>query len=80
MSLATNGRARPSKGSEMGFSVRGRRGAVWPPMVQIARQSTEIGSPSHNFVRNGYAPDVTALRGLVWGHRPKTEEEVNCVV
>ena len=63
----------------MGFLVGGRRGTDWPHMVQIARFQPN-GESVPNIVRNGYAPDVTAPRGLVCGHRPKTEREVNCVV
>jgi len=80
MSFATKGRAQPSKPSEMGYPSDGRRSAEWPPMVQIGRasQPNEVSVPQ--IVRYGYAPDVTAPRGMVCGHRPITEREVNCVV
>ena len=80
MSLATNGRAQPSKASEMGHLSDGRRSAEWPPMVQIGRAGQPNGESLLQIVRYGYAPDVTAPRGMVCGHRPITEREVNCVV
>jgi len=49
-------------------------------MVQIGRASQPNGESVPQIVRYGYAPDVTAPRGTVCGHRPKTEREVNCVV
>jgi hypothetical protein len=80
MSLATNGRAQPSKACEMGCPSNGWRSAEWPPMVQIGRASQPNGESVSQIVRYGYAPDVTAPRGMVCGHRPITEREVNCVV
>jgi len=64
----------------MDYPSDGRRGAEWPPMVQIGRASQPNGESAPQIVRYGYAPDVTAPRGTVCGHRPKTEREVNCVV
>jgi len=49
-------------------------------MVQISRAQAPDSEFSPQFVRYGYAPDVTAHRGMACGHRPKTEREVNCVV
>ena len=80
MSFATNGQAQPSKACEMGYPSIGRRSAEWPPMVQIGRASQPNGASVPQIVRYGYAPDVTAPRGMVCGHRPITEREVNCVV
>lgn len=80
MSLATNGQAQPSMATEMGYPSDGRYSAEWPPMVQIGRASQPNGVSVPPIVRYGYAPDVTAHRGMVCGHRPITEREVNCVV
>jgi len=80
MTFATNTQVQPSKTCEMGYPSDGRRGAEWPPMVQIGRASQPNGESVPQIVRYGYAPDVTAPRGMVCGHRPKTEREVNCVV
>ena len=77
---ATNGRAQPSRACEMGYPSHGRRGAEWPPMVQIGRASLPTRESVPQIVRYGYAPDVTAPRGMACGHRPKTEREVYCVV
>jgi len=49
-------------------------------MVQIGRAYQPKRQSVPQIVRYGYAPDVTAHRGLVCGHRPKTEREVNCVI
>ena len=80
MSFATNARSHPSKTVEMGYPSDGRRGAEWPPMVQIGRANHQNGESVPQIVRYGYAPDVTAPRGMVCGHRPITEREVNCVI
>ena len=80
MSLATNSRVQPSMACEMGFaSLVGVAplGCVW---YKSAAQTSQNTKSVPQIVRYGYAPDVTAPRGTVCGHRPKTEREVNCVV
>ena len=81
MSLATNGQARPSKGYVAGDSARedavASIGRLW---YKSAAQSSQTRESVPQIVRYGYAPDVTAHRGMVCGHRPITEREVNCVV
>ena len=80
MSFATNGQAQPSKACEMGFARLvgvAPIGRLWYKSAARSRQTSESVP---QIVRYGYAPDVTAPRGLVCGHRPKTEREVNCVV
>ena len=80
MSRATNSLAQPSKASEMGsrsLEVVAPNGRLW---YKSAAQSSQTRESVPQIVRYGYAPDVTAPRGMVCGHRPKTEREVNCVV
>jgi hypothetical protein len=80
MSFATNGQAQPSKACEMGFaSLAGvaPNGRLW---YKSAAQTSQNSESVPQIVRYGYAPDVTAPRGMVCGHRPITEREVNCVV
>ena len=80
MSLATNSRVQPSMACEMGFaSLVGVAplGCVW---YKSAAQTSQNTKSVPQIVRYGYAPDVTAPRGMVCGHRPITEREVNCVV
>ena len=80
MSFATNGQAQPSKACEMGFARLvgvAPNGRLW---YKSAAQPSETSESVPQIVRYGYAPDVTAHRGLVCGHRPKTEREVKCVV
>ena len=80
MSLATKSRVQPSMASEMGFaSLAGvaPNGRLW---YKSAAQTSQNSESVPQIVRYGYAPDVTAPRGLVCGHRPKTEREVKCVV
>ena len=80
MSLATNSRVQPSMACEMGFaSLVGVAplGRLW---YKSAAQTSQCTKSVPQIVRCGYAPDVTAPRGMVCGHRPKTEREVNCVV
>ena len=81
MSLATNGQARPSKGYVAGDSAwRGVVAPIGRLWYKSAAHSYPERIPAPQIVRYGYAPDVTAHRGMVCGHRPKTEREVNCVV
>ena len=80
MSLATNSRVQPSMACEMGFaSLVGVAplGRLW---YKSAAQTSQSTKSAPQIVRYGYAPDVTAPRGMVCGHRPITEREVNCVV
>ena len=80
MSFATNGQAQPSKACEMGFASLvdvAPNGRLW---YKSAAQPSQTCKSIPPIVRYGYAPDVTAPRGMVCGHRPKTEREVNCVV
>ena len=80
MTLATNGLLQPSKACEMGFASMGRvapNGRLW---YKSAAQPSQTSKSVPQIVRYGYAPDVTAPRGLVCGHRPITEREVNCVI
>ena len=70
MSLATNSRVQPSMASEMGFaSVVGVAsvGRLW---YKSAAQASRNSKSVPQIVRYGYAPDVTAPRGMVCGHRP----------
>jgi len=80
MSLATNGQADPSKVCEMGFALAGRVAPVGRLWYKSAAHPSQSSESVLQIVRYGYAPDVTAPRGMVCGHRPKTEREVNCVV
>ena len=80
MSLATNGLAQPSKACEMGFSSLGRVAPIGRLWYKSAAHPSQSRESVPQIVRYGYAPDVTAPRGLVCGHRPKTEREVKCVV
>ena len=80
MSLATNSWVQPSMACEMGFaSLVGVAplGRLW---YKSAAQTSQSTKSVPQIVRYGYAPDVTAPRGMVCGHRPITEREVNCVV
>ena len=80
MSFATNGRAQPSKACEMGIARLvgvAPNGRLW---YKSAAQTHQTSESVPQIVRYGYAPDVTAPRGMVCGHRPITEREVNCVV
>ena len=80
MSLATKSRVQPSMACEMGFASMGRvapNGRLW---YKSAAQPSQESKSVPQIVRYGYAPDVTAPRGMVCGHRPITEREVNCVV
>ena len=80
MSLATNSRVQPSMACEMGFaSLVGVAplGRLW---YKSAAQTSQSTKSVPQIVRYGYAPDVTAPRGMVCGHRPITEREVNCVI
>jgi hypothetical protein len=80
MSLATNSRVQPSKACEMGCaSLLGvaPNGRLW---YKSAAQPSQTLKSVPQIVRYGYAPDVTAPRGMVCGHRPITEREVNCVI
>jgi len=70
MSFATNGQAQPSMACEMGFaSVVGVAsvGRLW---YKSAAQASQNSKSVPQIVRYGYAPDVTAPRGMVCGHRP----------
>jgi hypothetical protein len=80
MSFATKGRAQPSKACEMGFSSLGRVAPIGPLWYKSAAPTSRTRESVSQIVRYGYAPDVTAPRGLVCGHRPITEREVNCVI
>jgi hypothetical protein len=80
MSPATNGLAGPSKACEMGFSAEGRVALIGRLWYKSAAQPTQSHESISQIVRYGYAPDVTAPRGMVCGHRPITEREVNCVI
>jgi len=80
MSLATKSWARTSMACEMGSSSAGCVAPIGRLWYKSAAHFSPMGSLSRNAVRYGYAPDVTAPRGMVCGHRPKTEREVNCVV
>jgi hypothetical protein len=64
----------------MGSSSAGRVAPVGRLWYKSAAQSSPSRESVPQIVRYGYAPDVTAPRGMVCGHRPKTEREVNCVV
>jgi len=80
MSFATNGHAQPSKACEMGYASLvdvAPNGRLW---YKSAAQPSQTCSSVSQIVRYGYAPDVTAPRGMVCGHRPITEREVNCVI
>jgi hypothetical protein len=80
MSLATNGQAHASMACEMGFSSAGGVAPIGRLWYKSAAHSSQVAESVLQIVRYGYAPDVTAPRGMVCGHRPKTEREVNCVV
>ncbi len=80
MSFATNGQAQPSKACEMGFSSLGRVAPIGRLWYKSAALTSRTRESVPQIVRYGYAPDVTAPRGLVCGHRPITEREVNCVI
>jgi hypothetical protein len=74
MSLATNDRARPSMASDMGFSSEGGVASIGRLWYKSAALSSQAGESVPQIVRYGYAPDVTAHRGLVCGHRPITDK------
>jgi hypothetical protein len=80
MSLATNGQAQPSKAYEMGLPSMAGVAPIGRLWYKSAAHSSQTSMSVPPIVRYGYAPDVTAPRGMVCGHRPKTEREVNCVV
>jgi len=80
VSPATNSWAQPSKACEMGFSSGERVALIGRLWYKSAAHSSRTSKSVPPIVRYGYAPDVTAPRGMVCGHRPKTEREVNCVV
>jgi hypothetical protein len=80
VSLATNGQAHPSMACEMGFASAGRVALIGRLWYKSAAHPSQSRESVTQIVRYGYAPDVTAPRGMVCGHRPKTEREVNCVV
>ena len=80
MSFATNGQAQPSRACEMGFGSMFGVASVGRLWYKSAAQTRQTSESVPQIVRYGYAPDVTAPRGMVCGHRPITEREVNCVV
>ena len=80
MSPATNSWAQPSKACEMGSSSAGGVALIGRLWYKSAAHSSQSQESVPQIVRYGYAPDVTAPRGMVCGHRPITEREVNCVI
>ena len=80
MSFATNGQAQPSRAYEMGSLTMAGVAPIGRLWYKSAAQSSQSRESVPQLVRYGYAPDVTAPRGMVCGHRPITEREVNCVV
>jgi hypothetical protein len=70
MSLATNRRVQPSMASEMGFGSLLSVASVGRLWYKSAAQARQDSKSVPQIVRYGYAPDVTAPRGMVCGHRP----------
>ena len=70
MSLATNSRVQPSMASEMGFASAVGVASVGRLWYKSAAQASRNSKSVPQIVRYGYAPDVTAPRGMVCGHRP----------
>ena len=64
----------------MGFSSEGGVapfGRLWYKSAALISQND---SPSHILSETGTPRMSPPNRGLVCGHRPKTEREVNCVI
>jgi hypothetical protein len=80
MSLATKSRVQPSMASEMGFASLVGVASVGRLWYKSAAQASQDSKSVPQIVRYGYAPDVTAPRGMVCGHRPITKREVICVI
>jgi hypothetical protein len=70
MSLATKSRAQASMACEMGFASMVRVASVGRLWYKSAAQTSQNRKSVPQIVRYGYAPDVTAPRGMVCGHRP----------
>jgi hypothetical protein len=80
MSFATNGQAQPSKACEMGFARLvgvAPIGRLWYKSAALSSQTSE-SVPQICPIR--VRPGCHRPPGLVCGHRPITEREVNCVV